>query len=92
MTRPLAAAARRLADQTSDRLDGLPADKIRILTVSAVTPGGSPGGNAVITLSWRGTDIAAKDYGAAYTPAVGDRVLCVLTSDNQLVVIDRLAG
>ena len=92
MTLPLAVVARRFADQTSDRINGVPADSLWVLSVTAVEVGASAGGNAVVTLSWRGSSITANDYCASYTPTVGDRVLCALLSDHQLVVIDRLAG
>lgn len=91
-SRVLAQAARRFADGHSDRWAEIPRDRLLILSVTAVNPTGSPGGNAVITLTWRGRDVQAADYCASYTtPTVGDRVICVLVSD-QLVVLDRLAG
>lgn len=92
MSRPVQAAARRLADQTSDRLNGIPADKLWVVTVTGVAAGASPNGNAQITVSWRGSSIVASDYCASYTPAVNDRVLAAHLSDHQLVIVDRLAG
>ncbi len=91
-SRPLAAAARRLADQTSDRLSGIPSDRLWIATITSIAAGASAGGNAVITVRYRGELLEAVDYCASYTPAVGHRVLCALLSDHQLVVVDRLAG
>lgn len=92
LSRQAGQVARRLADQTTDRLNGIPADSLWMLTVDSVVAGGSPKGNAVVSVRWRGGVVRAADYCASYTPAVGDRVLCAHLSDNQLVVIDRLAG
>jgi hypothetical protein len=72
--------ARRQADQQTDRFAELPNARFFLATVTAVTP---------LTVSWRGSAIAAAGACASYTPAVADRVLCVLV-DNQPVVFDRI--
>lgn len=92
LSRAAGQVARRLADQNSDRMNGVRADAIWVLTVDHIVAGASPKGNPAIWVKWRGGVVPAKDYGASATPAAGDRVICVHLDDNQLVVIDRLAG
>lgn len=91
LSRQLEQALRQSADQQSDQVAAIPADKLLILTVTAVTEGASPKGNAVLEVDWGGADVPVTDYAAAYTPGVGDRVVCVHI-DNQLIVLDVLAG
>lgn len=79
MSRRLAAAARRLADQQTDRLADRPTPQF-IATVTSTSP---------LTVSWRGSSIAANGHYAAYTPGVGDRVSCELI-DSQVIVRDRI--
>lgn len=86
MNRALASAVNRLADQNSDRLADIPAARLFRATVVAVAAGASPGGNALLTLRWRGQEITASDYGAHYTPAVGQRVTCALFEDQVSVI------
>lgn len=82
VSRELARAARLFADQQSGRLADLPTMRGVIGTLTAVAGGD-------VTVSWRGSELAASAVAASYTPTVGDRVICLLT-DNQLVVLDRL--
>lgn len=84
-------AAFRLADQQAARLAELPSLRAVIATVATVTAGASPGGNALVTVIWRGVELTAAGYLASYTPAVGDRVECHLI-DNQLIVVDTIAS
>lgn len=81
-SRELARAARRFADQQTSRLSELPSLRGAVATVTAVS-------GATVTVSWRGGSLTATAVGASYTPAAGDRVLCLLI-DSQLVVIDQL--
>lgn len=83
-------AARRFADQTSSRFADVPGLRAVIATVSTVTAGASPGGHALVTVSWRGQVVTAKGYFASYTPAATDRVLCLLV-DDQLIVVGTIA-
>lgn len=80
-SRNLAQAARRLADQQSDRIAALPNTQVLFLTVSALAP---------VTVSWRGGDVVANAVGASYTPGVGDRVIC-LYDGLTLTVLDQTA-
>lgn len=89
MNRQLAVAVRRFSDQSTGRLEELPTDRAFLATVSGVVAGGSPGGNALVTVSWRGGDYIAKGYHGSYTPTFGDRVECHLI-DSQLIVVDKI--
>lgn len=87
----LAAAIRRNADATSDRLADIPAARLLRATVTDVVPNGASDGNALVRVTWRGQELTVADYGAHYTPAVGHRVVCALL-DDQLTVIQRSIG
>lgn len=78
LSRDLARVARRLADQTSERLTDRPTQQF-IATVAGTSP---------LTVSWRGSTLPARRH-AAYTPAAGDRVACKLI-DGQIVVEDHI--
>jgi hypothetical protein len=88
-SRPVARAARRLADQTSARLADTPTARLIVATVVTVTAGASPEGNALVQVSWRGETYTAAGYAAGYTPAPGHRVRCELV-DNQLLIAYRI--
>jgi len=90
-SRPLQRAVRQMADRNAAALAAIPASRIFIATVAAVTPGGASDGNALVQIRWRDSIVTANAYGSTYTPAVGHRVLCALI-DNQLIVTDRLIG
>lgn len=88
----LAAAARRLADQVSEKAAALPAGfGLGIATVTTVTAGGASDGNALVKVTYRGRETPAAGYLAAYTPAVGHRVL-YLSVFAQLIVLGRVVG
>jgi len=89
-SRALQQAAHRLADRQTARLAELPTLRAIVADVATVTPGASPGGNALVTVVWRGAELTATAYHASYTPAPGDRVECHLI-DDQLIVVDTLA-
>lgn len=82
MSRPLAAAARRLADQTSGRIEAASGGGDVVATVVDFSAG-------LVTVLWRGQNLVARGYLASYTPAAGDRVLCAVV-DHQLIVRDRI--
>ena len=88
MTGPLGAVTRAFADGLSDRLAEIPATRSFFATVSTATAGAGPGGNYLVKVTWRGVEMTARSYNAAYTPAVGHRVLCQII-DNQLIVEGR---
>lgn len=81
VSRELARAARQFADQQSERLADLPTVRHLVVDVTAVS-------GATVTVTWRTKTLTGTAL-ASYTPAAGDRVLCVLV-DNQLIVIDRI--
>lgn len=83
MKRELATAARRFADANSERL----ADAARTGTVLATVASVGP-----LQVTWRGGTVPAAGYGSTYTPAVGHRVICAITDDDQLIVIDHIIG
>lgn len=88
LSRALGRAARRNADAQTARLAELPQDRFFFATVSTVTPGAGPGGNALVKVTWRLGEYTARSYNAAYTPDVGHRVKCHLV-DNQLTIEGR---
>lgn len=58
--------------------------------VSNVVPGAAADGNALVTVTWRGTQATAT-YGAHYTPNKNDVVLMARTT-QRLVILMRLIG
>lgn len=83
-------AARRFADSLSAKQSDRPTGAF-YSTVLAVTPGGASDGNALITVDWRGGSYLAAGYDAAYTPAVGHRIKCVVIAD-QIHIDGRVIG
>ncbi|NUT08185.1 MAG: hypothetical protein HOV76_32430 [Hamadaea sp.] len=81
-SRELDRVARRFADQQSGRFAALPGLQGAVCTVTGVS-------GSTVTLSWRGGTLTGTASCASYTPAAGDRVLCLLI-DSQLIVIDQL--
>lgn len=79
MKRQLAAAARKFADQQTDKRADRPTAQF-IGTVTATAP---------LTVSWRGSSVTVNGHHASYTPGVGDRVTCALI-DNQVIVENRI--
>lgn len=84
-------AARRLADQQSDRLAELPATRLFRSTVTTVTAGAAVDGSAVIAITWHGQECTVADYPDSYAPASGDRVMCALV-DGGLSVLHHCIG
>lgn len=91
MNRPVASAARRLADQTSNRLTALDNGRHFRGVVTTVVPGGASDGNALAKVTWRGTELDASGYPDSYTPVVGHRVFCVI-ADAQLEILHHSVG
>lgn len=88
MNRVFEAAIRRAADEQGARIDDAIPTVHFFGTVTAVTAGASPGGNARVVVRWRGNTIVVSSYAAAYTPAVGHRVKCALV-ENQVHIDGR---
>lgn len=80
MNRLLDQAARAFADQATQQLRDIPSVRAVVLSVTSTTGG--------LFLSWRGATVSAKRC-ASFTPAAGDRVLCLVVQD-QIVVIDQI--
>ena len=89
--RALASAARRHADRTSDRIAAIPASRMVVASVAAVTAGAAGDGNALVTVTYDGATVTAAGYAASYTPVVGHRVLCAIP-DRQVIVVCRVIG
>lgn len=87
-SRPIADAMRRSADQDNGQFAEVPATPHVRTTVTAVTP--REGREPAVTVLWRGSNVPAT-YGAQFTPAVGQRVLCAYF-DNQLEIIQHSVG
>lgn len=85
-------AIRRFADQQSTRIAAARTADAFYGTVTTVTPGASVDGLAVVGVTYRGVEMTAVGYPDSYTPAVGHRVLCLLTTDSQLAILHRSVG
>lgn len=81
MDRQLASAVRRFADANSAKIADRPTEHFWT-TVTYVEPGAGPGGNALVKVDWRGSELTVAAYAASYTPAVGHRVKCDVISDQ----------
>lgn len=90
-SRLLEQAARRFADAQTDRLAELPGARQLIATVTDVIAAGAADGNALVSVTWRGSTLVAAGYPDTYTPATGDRVKCSLVAD-QLLIDFRIIG
>ena len=77
-SREVARAARQWAEAQQAQVAAVPATRTFHATVTATTP--------AVTVSWRGATIAATRVFPAYTPGVGDRVMCVI-DNHQLVIL-----
>lgn len=84
-------AAIRFADHNSSRIANATTTKQVIASITAVAAGAASDGNAKVTVLWRGESVVASGYAAAYTPAVGHRVVCDYI-DSQLIVAYRIIG
>jgi hypothetical protein len=82
LSRELAQAARRDADEQSARLAEIPRSRVINVTVAATSP--------TVTVTWRGASVPISAKNVNYTPTVGDRVLCTMDDSDQLVIICRL--
>lgn len=85
-SREVARAARRVADQNRAALADAPASKRIVATIATVTAAAGTDGNALVTVTWRGTTFTANGYNRTYTPVVGHRVICDLLGDGQVYV------
>lgn len=93
MTAPkLQRAAFQFADRTSARLAELDSGATFHATVTTVAAGAARDGNALVQVKYRGRAVTCAGYPAAYSPAVGDRVLCLITRDHQLAILHRSVG
>lgn len=90
-SRQVAAAARRVADLNSARLRDAAGGGLHRATVTTVIPGGASDGNALVSVTWRGTELAVAGYPDSYTPVVGHRVLIAI-ADDQLEIFHRSVG
>lgn len=80
-SRELQRAVRQSADANSAKIAARPTTQFWT-TVTTVVPGGGRGGNALVKIEWRGSELEVAAYAASYTPAVGHRVLCDVVSDQ----------
>ena len=81
------------ADRLADELAALttqPGVRMEPGTVVTVVAGAAADGNALVTVSWRGTSVAVP-YPSSYTPVVGHVVL-LLVAPPQVVIVARLLG
>jgi hypothetical protein len=90
LSRELEVATRRFVDQNTERIEEQPTSRA-VATVKTVEAGAASDGNALVTVTWRGSDVIANGYASSYTPAVGHRVVCDYI-DNQLTIAYRVVG
>ena len=96
MTQPsaaLARVARQFADRTSARINATDTGSIFYATVTTVAA--KQAGNkvdALVQVTYRGQAATVAGYPDTYTPAIGHRVLCVITRDHQLAILHRSIG
>lgn len=76
VSRDVAFMAHRVADHLTDRIADAARPGQRVATVTTVTAGGASDGNALVKVTYRGTEFQVQGYNSAYTPAVGHRVVC----------------
>ena len=81
LSRELAQAARRDADEQSARLAEIPRSRFLNATVASLSP-------TKVTI--RGASVGVAATNLNYTPVVGHRVLCGWDDSDQLVIICRL--
>lgn len=81
LSRELAQAARRDADEQSARLAEIPRSRFVNVTVASLSP---------TKVTWRGASVPISGKNFDYTPVVGHRVLCGMDDSDQLVIICRL--
>ena len=69
---------------------GAPGLRMEQGTVVTVAAGAAADGNALVTVSWRGTNVACP-YPSTYSPAVGHVVL-LLIDPPRVVIAAQLVG
>ena len=79
-----------LADLIADAASGPDLLRMEQGTIVSVAAGAAADGNALVTVSWRGTSVACP-YPSTYTPGAGHVVL-LLVAIPRLVIIARLIG
>jgi hypothetical protein len=86
------AAARRNTDWIEQTVTAAAASVAPfVATVTAVTAGAARDGTATVTAKWRGKTNVIEGYLNSYTPAIGDRVVCV-SVDSQVFILGRIIG
>lgn len=66
---------------------------MRVASVSTVIPNGAASGtDALISVTYDGSETTAAGYAEGLSVAVGNRVLCALTDDHQLFILCRIVG
>lgn len=90
-SRRIGRVARQLADQQSSRIAQAARGDAFLAVVTAITPGAAANGSAVVAVTYRGQQTTVAGYAPAYTPVLGDRVLC-LPVDSQVFVLCSLTG
>lgn len=59
--------------------------------IAAVTPGAASDGNALVTVTYRGTTVAAA-YPSSYTPVAGHTVNLLVSSGGGVFILGRFIG
>lgn len=67
-----------------------PSSWLEPAVVSSVIPGGASDGNALVTVTWRSTEVPCA-YAAAYAPVVGHVVL-VNVQPPSITILARVIG
>lgn len=93
MTMTLGTGGQRLAAEQarSVRPQGVPDCWIESGTVAAVTAGAASDGNALATVTYRGTTTAAA-YLASYTPVATHTVALLIQSTGSVLILGRIIG
>lgn len=85
----MASGIARLADHLASIGDSQ-AVRMEQGVIATVTAGAAADGNALVTVTWRGTTVACP-YPSTYVPVVGHVVLLLIVPP-QLVIVARLIG
>lgn len=75
----------------SQRAQGAPDSWTEPAVVATVTAGAAADGNALVTVTWRGTPVQAA-YLASYTPAVAHVVMVLIQPPGGLTILGRVIG
>lgn len=89
--RQVARATRQWAARTNARIATAADTGLRIATVTGITAGAASDGNALVTVTYRGSPTIVEGYLASYTPALYDRVVVGLI-DSQWIILGPIAG